>query len=601
MSKINVLSDIVANKIAAGEVVERPASVVKELVENSIDAGAKRITIDIEGGGRRLVRVADNGSGMGREDALLSIERHATSKIKNIEDIDTIATLGFRGEALPSIISVSKTIIDTRRSTDTFGTRLIIEGGVLKNVTDTGIDPGTIIEVRNLFFNVPARRKFLRSDDTELKHIKTILYDIAVSSPELDLTLNSDGRELFSYRGSPDKTSMLNQVFGESMARLLVPFDCSAEGVEITGFIGKPDSARNTSAHQYLVMNGRPIDSKPVARAVRDGYGPSLVRGMFPAFVLYFQAEPGYVDVNVHPMKREVRLHREYIIMQTLREQVAITIQSMIAAPELATDRSHFIDFSGTARPVAVFNIPPDRWHADKPKAAAQFEQPSGQTALNLRPSENMQSTAVNSSKESPFAVDSPDDVPHFESPTFWQLKDRYIFSAVKEGGIIIDQHVAHERILFEEVLAHFHGRQASAQQLLFPLVIDFPAADYDVLEPMIPFLNQIGFGIQEFGERSVMVDAVPSWFKDDDPEKIFAEYIDEMRVHGRITSGYIEKLAAAVACRSAIKAGKPLNQEEMQYLVDRLFATSSPFVCPHGRPVIVKLTLDELDRRFGR
>jgi len=599
VSNIIILPDIVANKIAAGEVVERPASVVKELVENAIDAGASRVHIDVESGGRRLVRVADNGSGMGREDALLSIERHATSKIQAITDIDAIATLGFRGEALPSIVSVSRTIIDTKREEDDLGTRLIVEGGVLRDVTDIGLNRGTIVEVRNLFFNVPARRKFLRTGQTEITHIKNMLYTIAVSSPGLDLSLSADGRELFSYRGSHDRHGMLRQIFGASMTERMIPIAFEEEGFAFEGFLGRPDTARNTGIHQYIIVNGRPIVSRNISRAVRDGYGPGLPRGMFPAFVLYIEAEQGLIDVNVHPTKREVRIHREFVIARSLRENVAMTMQTMSAAPDLASGRGRFPAPPGSSevRPVTVYNPPQDRWSPEIVRGAgagAGEKRETSQTALPLEPQPSAHDADVR------LSVDA-ESFSGGEGPRFWQLKDRYIVTTVKEGAIIIDQHVAHERILYEEVLEHFKGRQAAAQQLLFPLVLDFPAADYDILEPMIPFLNRVGFGMQEFGERSVMVDAVPSWLRGGDTEYIFGEYIDEMRLHGRISSGYMEKLAAAIACRSAIKAGMPLKQEEMQSLADRLFATSAPFVCPHGRPTIVKLTLRELDRRFGR
>ncbi len=619
MSKIQVLPDIVANKIAAGEVVERPASVVKELLENAIDAGATMIDIAVENGGRRLIRMADNGSGMGREDALLSIERHATSKIGRIADIDAIATLGFRGEALPSIVSVSRAVIDTKRGEDTLGTRLVIEGGVLKDVTDIGLNTGTVIEIRSLFYNVPARRKFLRSEQTELKHIKSLLYETAVSRPDVDLTLVSNGRELFTYRRASDRREMLRQIFGESMSGKLIPLSFEAEGFGIECYLGKADTARTTGIHQYVVLNGRPIVSRPIARAVRDGYGPGLPKGMFPAFVLYLTAGPGMVDVNVHPTKREVRIHREYPLCRAIRENTAMSLQTMAAAPGLEGGPGKYTGGDGygnaiQSRPVTVYNPPPEKW---SPEIARSGDENSTDTVGNAG-----EHTADGSAPDSPesgqttLSLDTPHsagaaagafhdigaDAGHAgDRPRFWQLKDRYIVTTTTEGAIIIDQHVAHERILYEEVLEHFKGRQASAQQLLFPLVIDFPAADFDVLEPMIPFLSRVGFGIREFGERSVMVDAVPSWLRDTDTESIFGEYIDEMRLHGRISSGYMEKLAAAVACRSAIKAGRPLRQEEMQFLADRLFATTAPFVCPHGRPTIVKLTLRELDRRFGR
>ena len=591
MAKIKVLPDIVANKIAAGEVVERPASVVKELAENSVDAGATKITIDVENGGRRLIRIADNGSGMGRDDALLSIERHATSKITCIEDIAAIMTLGFRGEALPSVVSVSRAVIDTRRKEDELGTRLVIDGGVIKDVTDIGLDPGTIVEVRNLFYNLPARRRFLKSEATELNHIKSVVYDMVVSSPALSVTLIADGREVFSFRGSDNSSELLRQIFGKTNADRMIPFDCGAESITVSGFIGPPDLARRTSQHQFLVMNGRPIVSRGIARAVRDGFGRTLIGGMFPVFLLRVEIDPALVDVNVHPTKREVKIHREFALLSVIREQIALTVQSMDGAPELGKERLERPWNRDDQTPVTMYSPPNERWYQDRLKPPITEETLSaGQISLSLKAADT----------SSGFGQ-SAGGIQSSEKPAFWQLKDRYIITSIKEGAMIIDQHVAHERILFEEILGHFAGKTASAQQLLFPVVKDYSAADYDILEPMLPFLNQVGFGVREFGECSVMIDAVPSWFRGVAEGDFLNEYIDEMRTHGKISSRYIEKIAAAVACRSAVKSGEPLSEAEMQDLIDRLFATKEPFVCPHGRPIVVKLTLDELDRRFGR
>lgn len=601
MPKVHVLPDLIANKIAAGEVVERPASVVKELVENSVDAGATAIIVEIEDGGKRLVRVSDNGEGMSREDVLLAIERHATSKIHSMEDIENIITLGFRGEALPSIVSVAHATIDTRRREDIFGTRLLIDGGVLRTVSDTGRDTGTDIEVRNLFFNLPARRKFLSTEATELRHIKTVLYDYAVASSGISFTLISEGNEVFSYRGSGDRNEMLRHIFGTTVADLMVSLDVDADGVRISGYVGKPESSRASGSNQFIILNGRPIRSKTIARAVFDGYGPALVRGTYPPFVLYIEADPSRVDVNVHPTKREVRIHREFSILQALREGVADVMQTMAAAPELHTPLRPIQYGGSVATPVTVYNPPGELWHPDTPRAVEAVSAPLStavQIGLDIPEAETGRETIP----VQPVTVqETVRDAAPFEGPAFWQLKDRYIITTVKEGALIIDQHVAHERILYEEVLSHINGRQAAAQQLLFPITLDFSSADFDLLIQMIPVLNKIGFGVREFGERSIIVDAIPAGHAGFEDGKILWEFIEEMRAHGKITSGYLDKLAAAIACRSAIKAGKPLTQAEMQYLVDRLFATKSPFVCPHGRPTIVKLTLDELDRRFGR
>ena len=586
MPKIKILPDIVANKIAAGEVVERPASVVKELIENSVDAGASSIVVDIEGGGRRLIRVSDNGEGMSRDDALLSLERHATSKIANAEDIEHIVTLGFRGEAIPSIVSVSKAVIDTKRKDDMFGTRVIIQGGVLKHVTDIGRDAGTDVEIRNLFFNLPARRKFMKSEQTELRYIKSILYETATASPGLNLKLISDGKEVFSYRGCTEREEMLEQIFGKTLAKQMIPMNVSVNGVEIRGFIGKPETARTSGFNQTIIVNGRPVRSKSISRAVLDGYGPTVGKGLFPAFVLYLETDPSRLDVNIHPAKREIRIHREYPVLESLRQIVSQVLQTMGAAPEL-----------GYSTPVTVYNPPSVNWQRETPRSFSSEkypEQSPSQTSMIFT-----DNYTVPQPEHTEMHIEK--DAAPYEGPAFWQLKDRYIITTVKEGAIIIDQHVAHERIIYEEVLEQLTGKPTASQQLLFPLTLDFSAADYDVFLPMIPFLNRIGFSVREFGERSVIVDAIPSGKARFEEGSIFYEYIDEMRVHGKLSSGYTEKLAAAIACRSAIKAGKPLNQTEMQYLVDRLFATKNPFNCPHGRPTIIKLTLSELDHRFGR
>ena len=596
MPKIKILPDVIANKIAAGEVVERPASVVKELLENSVDAGATRITVELEDGGKRLIRVSDNGDGMSRDDALLSLERHATSKISDVKDIERIVTLGFRGEALPSIVSVSRAVITTRTDSEISGTRLVIDGGVLKDVTDTGRDRGTDVEIRNIFYNLPARRKFLRTESTELRYIKSIIYDAAVASPSLSITLMSNGRTIFSYHGADNPQDMLLQIFGKTMAGHFLPLRVEADEAVVEGFIGTPETARTSNFYQSIIVNGRPVRSKSISRGVFDGYGPMLGHGSYPPFILYIETDPSRVDVNIHPSKREIRMHREYVIVQALKDAVSRTVQTLRAAPtverpvigdnfanrnEPGADQAQAQSYGAWRR---------DTYHGHN--YTPQSVKDSDQTALSF-PSAGPSTQNLNT---------DPVQKPYVEEgPSFYQLKDRYIITTIKEGALIIDQHVAHERILYEEVLDQLRGRTPSSQQLLFPVTLDFSAADFDVMEQMLPFLNRIGFSVREFGERSVIIDAIPSGPIRFDDGAILREFIDEMRTHGAITSGYLEKFAAAVACRAAVKAGKPLNQTEMQYLIDRMFATKEPFVCPHGRPTVIRLTLDELDRRFGR
>lgn len=596
MPRIHILSDIVASKIAAGEVIERPASVVKELVENAIDAGSDFVTVDVESGGRSLIRVSDNGIGMNRDDALLSLERYATSKIKDIGDIEHIVTLGFRGEALPSIVSVSKAVIDTKTEGEVYGTRLVIDGGVLKNVTDIGRNKGTDVEVKNLFFNLPARRKFLKSVNTELQHIKRVIYDTAVSNPGVTVTLLSEGKELCTFGRSQGRLEMISQVFGETFSRLMVPLELNIEGIVIEGYIGKPETA-STAFNQYIIVNGRPVRSKSILQAVLGGYGSRLPRGLYPAFALYLEVDPARVDVNIHPSKREIRIHREFAVLQAIRDAVEGLFGTMDGASSVGNDRKLHDRLIRPVTPVTVYSPPQESWYRDvRRQDIPAGGQVSGaiQTGFVFPPGETRAIPA-----ESSFSRESGGT--QYGGPVFIQLGDRYIVTAIKEGAIIIDQHVAHERILYEEILSNLRGKPAAAQQLLFPLTLDFTAADYDILEPMLQFLTAIGFGIREFGSRTVLIDAIPSGMTGFEEGRILYGFIEEMRVHGKITSGYLEKLAAAIACRSAIKAGQSLSRDDMQNLVDRMFATSSPFVCPHGRPTVVKLTLEELDRRFGR
>ena len=389
---------------------------------------------------------------------------------------------------------------------------------------------------------------------------------------------------------------MLKQILGDTISKYMVPIKLSVDNVEIEGFLGKPETA-STGYNQYIIVNHRPVKSKGILQAVLRGYGPTLAKGLYPAFVLYLDLDPHRIDVNIHPAKREIRIHREYVILQALTEQVMQVIQTIDAAPELHSTRQIYRDYREPKTPITVYNPPAEKWYPDTPRSTqlpGLSEEHNKQTALSF----SAETGSVQHEEPSTPPVSVED---RFEGPLFLQMNNMYIITTIKGAAIIIDQHVAHERILYEQILGNLRGKPASAQQMLFPLTLDFSAADYDILLPMLPHLNNIGFGIREFGERSVIIEAIPSGMSRFENGKILYEFIEEMRVHGEITSGYIDKLAAALACRAAIKAGKPLNQKEMQYLVDTLFATQSPFVCPHGRPTVVKLTAEELNRRFGR
>lgn len=563
MSKIRILPEHIVNKIAAGEVVERPASVVKELVENSIDAGASSVEVVVRKGGRELIRVSDDGEGMSREDALLALSRHATSKISSEEDLEAISTLGFRGEALPSIAAVSRLTLSTKREGDLAGTQVVVEGGMLKDVREVGRDLGTTVEVRDIFFNTPARRKFLRSTETELRHITQVVTELALAHPGVAFSLSHGARKLMVLPRRRGLSERMEDIFGKERMTKVLPVSLKERGIEVEGAVGLPELARRSGVPQHILVNGRPISHRNLSHAVYLGYGELLPKEASPFFVLSLRIDPRAVDVNVHPTKREVRFSDERKVFDAVVRAVRAALQTEALAPHLEYPEVH-----PRAREIK--------------EALEKYISKAQQLPLSL---------------ELPRHGEAEEGRP----VPLWQAHNKYIFAQVKNGIIIVDQHAAHERVLYEEALRNLSGERPRSQHLLFPAVLTLSPVEMRFLEESAPLLEALGFVIRVLGKDVVAVDAVPAGvgprWRDGE---LFSEIVGEL-AEGGTGAGLKEKLAAVYSCRAAIKAGEPLSPKQMQQLIDQLFATEQPFVCPHGRPTLIRVPLEDLDRQFGR
>jgi DNA mismatch repair protein MutL len=591
---IRVLPEEEIRKIAAGEVIERPASVVKELIENSLDAGALEVAVEIEGAGERLIRVADSGCGMSREDALLALERHATSKIVRAQDIESLSTFGFRGEALPSIGAVAEVELLTRGEGEEVATLIRIEGGKSMGVSGAGRERGTTLTVRNLFFNTPARRKFLKSAQTELRHILQEVSDQALAHPETAFRLAVDGEETLVLPAAKDVRERLIQVQGKSFVDKLAEARYTESGVVITGFTSRPDSLRSSRSHQTLFLNRRRIASRMVSHAVYQGYGSSMGQ-KHPAYFLFLRLDPGVFDVNVHPTKREVRFHDEGAVHHAVVRAVEGALVAFGEASAPPMDRG---------RPPAERMPEPPGPHGFSPDMMKAFAPllPRDQTSFMgelVPPGAGGVAEPPSAYEAVPGEAPGPLPGPKALPVVLWQLHKTYLFASIREGLLIIDQHVAHERILYEEVLRRT-GRPPS-QQLLFHHILDLSPLEHALYKEYSAHLEELGFSVKEFSGRTIVVEAVPASLRTIEEGEIVREILSELHSQGRGAEDRLHAVAKAYACRGAIKAGEELTQEEMNRLVDELFACETPHLCPHGRPVFVRIALGELHRRFGR
>ena len=589
MSKIRILPETLTNKIAAGEVVQRPASVVKELMENSIDAEARTITVIIKNGGKSLIQVVDDGNGMDRDDLLLAFERYATSKIKDENDLSRISTLGFRGEALASIASVS--IVDAVSGVkgDMEAYELKIVGGEFKDIRPHSNIGGTSISIRNLFFNVPARRKFLKSAEIELKNIIDIFRKFALAYPEKSFVLIHNDREIYNLRPS-DLANRIAELYSPEYRKNIVEVFREERELSISGFIGNLNLIRPRRGEQTFFVNRRYVSNRTLSNAVISAYRSVISGDEYPFYCLNLMIPPDKVDVNVHPAKMEVKFREDYRVFQFVKISIGKYVEEVKKSIP-GFDKPRIWEYYETKKESGGFAEEKDR----ERKVTAEIAR------LKLEDADNRSQVWKERAKKFSEHLKEESSVPPGVGIPVFQFAERYIITQVKSGLVIIDQHVAHERILYEAALKAVTQGSWKPQQLLFPQVIELSAEDFSVLLEILPYLNKIGFRMREFGRNTIVVDAVPAGMRWGRESTIIKEIIDTYVEYRKHESSAVKSVAASYACKAAIKAGDKLTEEEMINLVDRLFTTSNPYFCPHGRPIIVNLSLDEIDKRFKR
>ncbi|MDT8435653.1 MAG: DNA mismatch repair endonuclease MutL [Gemmatimonadota bacterium] len=599
--RIRILPDHVANQIAAGEVVERPASVVKELVENALDAGARRIEVALRNGGKTGIRVTDDGEGMRREDALLALDRHATSKIRDADDLRNVRSFGFRGEALPSIAAVSRFTLQTAPAGGGPGTEIRVQGGRIVGVTEIARRPGTSVTVRSLFHNVPARAKFLRSAAAETRSAAEVLTVLGFSHLGVAFRLTSNDREMMDLPSVQDPAARVRDLWGDEEADELLPLDGERDGVRVAGLVQRPDAARPAGGRRYLFVNGRPFRDAGLLREVDDAYRTTVAPGLRPSLFLYVVLAAPEVDVNVHPAKTEVRFARPAAVRAAIREAVLTRLADLVSTPGLGPAR----------RGAATARERSPRRTADGPESGGALAREPQLAFLVPRPAGRGEGEGGPRGEEPAAGADADDagegalaalGDPSRTGP--WQLHDAYVLVPTRQGLLVVDQHSAHERILFEETMARFASQQGMSQRLLFPLTFRLSPGEMSAVDELSGLLRAAGFEIERFGERTVIVHAVPHLHDSFDPESCFREMVRELAEGSELVNSarnQHERIARSLACKGAIKAGQPLTREEMEELLDRLFATELPGHDVHGRPTILRLTLSELARRFGR
>ena len=650
MSRIHLLTEEVCNRIAAGEVVERPSSVVKELMENSLDAGARKISVVVEKAGQKSIAVRDNGEGMDADDALLCLESHATSKIKKEEDIFAITSFGFRGEALPSIASVSKFQIRTRRKDAQEGTEVTVNGGTLLGTKPVGCAPGTEVTVRDLFFNIPARRKFMRSTATEERHILECVTNISLSNPDVAFELKLDNRIVISSPAAQDLTPRIRDLFGKSCADALIPVFYSEYGIQVEGYISRRDFTRNTRNEQRTFVNGRCVEALAIYRGIREGYGPMLEKGRYPVAILFITINPGEVDVNVHPAKREVRFRHEYeltaavrsAIAKVLREQDPVTgtvsgnINNDVGnnknntkvyadfVPAPAPEDTHLTQSNLTIDEIlmnclveyrpGVMRIFPERQevtalHTIHPEAVKTSSVVTDDATDTTQPADLFTGTQTENTEpepqetEVPFTLEQEEARPHYPSMSgemqiLGTFENSYIIGTIPGGMVLIDQHAAHERILFEQILRGLNG--VHCQKLLLPITLEMTRSDMLFVTRNAAEFEKVGFEIEPFGQNTLILHGIPAAIKQDNAGGFFQDLLSRLTADGAVQKNVIERIARA-ACKAAVKAHEKLSMEECKALVKELSKCELPFSCPHGRPTILNIPLSEVERRFGR
>ena len=661
MGRIHVLSESVANKIAAGEVVERPASVVKELLENSLDAGSTRIKIQVEAGGKKLIQVTDNGCGMVRDDALLAFERHATSKIKDAEDLLGVATLGFRGEALPSIASVSRLHLETRASDEDSGTVVEINGGKIFKVEEAGLPAGTSITIRDLFFNTPARKKFLKAESTELSHIASLVTHYALAHPDKHFELHSATNAILAAPPVAGSSERVYQVFGKDVLDQLIPIaavqplahvglpqpppwrrekEDEEQGpvepgeMRAHGFVSKPEIQKLNRNSIYVFVNGRLIRDRLIQHALIEAYRNILPPTVFPVVLLFLELPSGEVDVNVHPSKTEVRFRQQSVMHDFVRDSVRAALMKARPVPRFMAEINAHPTATSSLTPGTRFGagqsvglhtlpapvesqafalqapVPPpitERFHFGVDGIAVD-----GNAALSLvRAPQAVSEVIENDTCAPPLPEESEvgdlanDDLtPSLASlKPLGQIRESFILAVNREGLWIVDQHVAHERVLFEKVLKQRAAQKVESQRLLMPLVLELTPAQQAIFAEISEELNQNGFEAEPFGARSVAIKVAPAGVEAAQIEHMLHELLDQFSREEQMLN--MEKvrarIAASIACHAAIKVNMPLQQNKMEWLLAELAKTDCPMSCPHGRPVVLRYSMKDIQKAFKR
>lgn len=587
MSIVKILSEGLVNQIAAGEVVERPASVVKELIENSIDSGASDISVEIKDGGKTFIKVSDNGWGMSREDLEMSLKRHATSKISEEKDLWNIKTMGFRGEALSSIASVSKMTISSRTASDVYGAEIDVKGGDIFTIRDKGMACGTCVQVFDLFFNTPARQKYLKADSTELGHITSIMNTIALANFGISFKLAHNGKVVFDLPKVTDLGSRISDIFGANTREALIPIFYGGADFQIDGFIGKPLLSRSSNHHQYFFVNGRPIQHFLLANTIKSAYHSMLMENKKPVFIVNIRIDPSLVDVNVHPRKVEIRFEDQQAMIKTMYGCVKTALDKSNLIPKGFTESQRYMSdkLMGTSR-----------------NSFGDEKSPKIYESFSRDKSSNVQD-ALKFTKNILAQRDQQNLNAAFSMRPVTQVANSYIVAENEEGLVLIDQHAAHERVRYEQLMNQVENKEKTIQPLLVPLQIEFSADEAMLVEENKNIFNGLGFQIEPFGGKTFIISAVPGFLANEDIDSVINGVIDDilnLKAPSNL-QGRSEVILTYMACRSAIKFGQKLNMDEMEGLIRQMDNCKRPWTCPHGRPTMVKLTLSELERMFGR
>ncbi|MCJ7497885.1 MAG: DNA mismatch repair endonuclease MutL [candidate division Zixibacteria bacterium] len=611
-TKIKILPQELVNKIAAGEVIERPVSVVKELVENSIDAEATDVSIEIKSGGLKYIRVVDNGCGMDKEDVELAFVHHATSKLSSFDELNRILTLGFRGEALPSIALVSQVEVITKSRdalqcvstkaqgisqsewihngyTPTGGIQIKVDGGQIKSIKEVGAPEGTSITVREIFYNTPARRKFLKSQSAETKQIIDRVTTFALAFPQISFKLKVDNREIINLKKADELKERIGDIFGSQIYNEILELNTDYDFLQIKGFLGKPELARPNRAELYIFVNQRNIFSKSLYHAIVSGYKDLLPKGKYPWGVICLNLPPDLVDINVHPTKKEVRFSDEKQVYELLFSAVYKTLNTGLVMPVYSDIKENIV----TSDEVGAYSDTPLQIKEGSPEYITKKDKIKSIQQEFL-------AEVYKGMKVSPLKEKKPEETPSVTA-NLWQLHNMYILTQVKGDLIVMDQHAAHERILYETALRNLTTESASSQHLLFPIVTELSPSEFMTFEENSDLIKKLGFEVKPFGGKSVLISGVPPLSKIQSGEVFLKEILIDIDERLKAGGDRVKSIAQSFACKGAIKAGDKLYLEEMNSLFDQLFATKEPYSCPHGRPTLIRIPIEEFNKRFER